>query len=67
MRGKHRRADRQKAIRAKIKAQKHDRKVWLLPAELVERIIEYQEERLLPSEVAAARDLLDSGLRSRGF
>lgn len=67
MTGTSRHADRQKAIRAKIKAKQVTRKVWTLPAGLVERIVDYQEARLLPTEVAAARELLDTELRARGF
>lgn len=61
------RLERQKRIRAKIKAQTFVRKVWLLPGEMTSRIVDYQEERLLPSEVDAARELLNSALIERGF
>lgn len=40
------------------------RKVWVLPADLSLRIVQYQAARALPSEVAAARELLESGLLS---
>lgn len=55
------------AIRAKAKAQPFVRKVWLLPREMSSRIIDYQEDHLLPSEVEAARRLLDIGLQSKGM
>lgn len=61
------RRERQKRIRAAIKAQTTVRKVWLLPAEMIERVLRYQEEKLLPSEVAAARELLNIGLKAKGF
>lgn len=55
------------AIRAKAKVQPFVRKVWLLPSEMSSRIIDYQEDQLLPSEVEAARRLLDIGLQLRGM
>lgn len=41
------------------------RRVYDLPNELVERILEFQKDRGLPSEVEAARRLLDQALKSR--
>ncbi len=41
------------------------RRVYALPVELVERIVEFQREKGLPSEVEAARRLLDDALKSR--
>lgn len=45
--------------------EKAQRRVYVLPRELVERIIAYQEELSLPSEVEAVRRLLDGALQSR--
>ncbi len=42
-----------------------ERKVWLLPAELSDRIRVYQTDLGIPSEVEAARRLLDSALQMR--
>ncbi|MDR3533409.1 MAG: hypothetical protein P4L90_22985 [Rhodopila sp.] len=42
-----------------------ERKVWLLPAELSERIRAYQTSQGIASEVEAARRLLDSALQLR--
>ncbi|GHA13155.1 hypothetical protein GCM10007989_04670 [Devosia pacifica] len=41
------------------------RRVYALPADLVERIVEYQREKGYPSEVEAVRRLLDDALKSR--
>lgn len=41
------------------------RRVYVLPTELVDRISAYQEEMGLPSEVEAARRLLDIALQVR--
>jgi hypothetical protein len=41
------------------------RRVYVLPNELVERIVAYQQEMGLQSEVEAARRLLDDALKSR--
>lgn len=41
------------------------RRVYALPQELADRIVEYQKEKGLPSEVEAARRLLDEALKSR--
>lgn len=41
------------------------RRVYALPADLVERIVEFQKEKGYPSEVEAARRLLDDALKSR--
>ena len=41
------------------------RRVYDLPTELVERIVEFQKDRSLPSEVEAARRLLDQALKNR--
>ena len=41
------------------------RRVYVLPSELVERITEFQTEMGLPSEVEAARRLLDEALKQR--
>ncbi|NRB16876.1 MAG: hypothetical protein HRU33_04690 [Rhodobacteraceae bacterium] len=41
------------------------RRVYDLPTELVERIVEFQKDKGLPSEVEAARRLLDQALKSR--
>lgn len=42
-----------------------ERKVWLLPAELSERIKAFQASQGITSEVEAARRLLDSALQMR--
>jgi hypothetical protein len=42
-----------------------ERKVWLLPAELSERIKAFQASQGISSEVEAARRLLDSALQMR--
>lgn len=44
---------------------KAQRRVYVLPNELVERIAAYQEELGLASEVEAVRRLLDGALKSR--
>lgn len=41
------------------------RRVYVLPAELVERVIQYQSDMKLPSEVEAVRRLLDDALQLR--
>ena len=41
------------------------RRVYDLPIELVDRIVEFQKDRGLPSEVEAARRLLDQSLKNR--
>lgn len=61
------RAERQRAIRAKIRGESFVRKVWLLSHDMADRIVNFQEDQLLPSEVEAARRLLDIGLRERGL
>lgn len=43
------------------------RRVWVLPSHQVDAILDYQEEHRLPSEVAAARELLDQALTAKGF
>ncbi|OQP84206.1 hypothetical protein BTR14_20610 [Rhizobium rhizosphaerae] len=45
--------------------EKSQRRVYVLPTELVERIIAYQTEMGIASEVEAARRLLDEALRHR--
>lgn len=45
--------------------EKAQRRVYALPAELVDRIVAYQNEMGLQSEVEAARKLLDDALKSR--
>jgi hypothetical protein len=45
--------------------EKTQRRVYVLPAELVGRIVAYQNEVGLSSEVEAARRLLDAALKSR--
>lgn len=45
--------------------EKSQRRVYGLPPELVERIVQYQKEMGLPSEVEAARRLLDAALMYR--
>lgn len=42
---------------------KTQRRVYVLPTELVERIVAYQQEVGISSEVEAARRLLDEGLK----
>ena len=44
---------------------KTQRRVYVLPTELVERIVAYQNEMGMQSEVEAARKLLDEALKSR--
>jgi len=41
------------------------RRVYALPTEMVERIVEYQQEKGFQSEVEAVRRLLDEALKSR--
>lgn len=41
------------------------RRVYVLPSELVERITAFQNEKRLPSEVEAVRRLLDEALKQR--
>lgn len=41
------------------------RRVYVLPTELVDRIVAFQNEKGLPSEVEAARRLLDEALKTR--
>lgn len=41
------------------------RRVYVLPSELVERIVEFQSDKNLPSEVEAVRRLLDEALKFR--
>ena len=41
------------------------RRVYALPAEMVDRIVEFQKEKGLQSEVEAVRRLLDNSLKSR--
>jgi hypothetical protein len=48
-----------------IVKEKTQRRVYVLPAELVERIVAFQNEVGLTSEVEAARRLLDGALKSR--
>ncbi len=45
--------------------EKTQRRVYVLPAELVDRIVAFQKETGLSSEVEAARRLLDDALKSR--
>lgn len=45
--------------------EKTQRRVYVLPTELVERIVAYQNDMGLPSEVEAARRLLDEALKYR--
>ena len=59
---------RQQAIRAAARsASPMARRTYLLPADLVARIVEYQAARLIPHEVVAVRELLDFGLGVKGF
>ena len=44
---------------------KAQRRVYVLPSELVTRIVAFQHEMGLPSEVEAARRLLDDALKRR--
>src|SRR6476646_673720 len=48
-----------------IVKEKTHRRVYVLPAELVDRIVAFQKEVGLSSEVEAARRLLDGALKSR--
>ena len=45
--------------------EKGQRRVYVLPAELLERVLAFQKETGLPSEVEAVRRLLDDALKSR--
>lgn len=45
--------------------EKTQRRVYVLPTELVERIVAFQEEKNFPSEVEAVRRLLDEALKHR--
>lgn len=47
---------------AKLK-EEGQRRVYVLPAELVERVVNYQRQRGLSSEVDAVRRLLDEALK----
>lgn len=57
------------AIKAALDAKDQDteRRVYVLPRELIGRLLDYQLEKLLPSEVATVRELLDDALGERGF
>ncbi|TPJ28032.1 hypothetical protein [Mesorhizobium sp. B2-7-2] len=46
-------------------APSQQRRVYVLPTELVERIVAFQNEMGMPSEVEAARRLLDDALKFR--
>ena len=41
------------------------RRVYMLPSDLVERVVQYQQDMKLPSEVEAVRRLLDDALQVR--
>lgn len=56
-----------KALKKVKNGRDAERVVWLLPQELLGRILDYQLEKLLPSEVAAARELLDFALGMNCF
>lgn len=43
------------------------RRVYVLPSVVVAKIIDYQVEHSLPSEVAAVRELLDRALIVKGY
>lgn len=49
----------------KPEKEQSERRVYVLPSELVERIREYQESQSIPSEVEAVRRLLDAALQMR--
>ena len=55
------------AIESALAAEKKnaERRVYVLPRELVGRVLDYQLAKLLPSEVAAVRELIEAGLRSQ--
>lgn len=55
------------AINAALDAQAKntEHRVYVLPRELIARVLDYQLERLLPSEVAAVRELLEAALSAR--
>lgn len=57
------------AVQAALASRAKDveRRVYLLPRELVARILDYQLDKLLPSEVAAVRELLETGLEAKGL
>lgn len=48
-----------------VESDKGQRRVYVLPNELVDRIVAYQNEMGIQSEVEAARRLLDEALKSR--
>ncbi len=62
-------AAKRKAVRRAVMAAEKTgvRRVYVLPKELVSRVLNHQMKMLLPTEVAAARDLLDRALTKEGF
>lgn len=52
-------------VAEKAEKEAAERRVYVLPAELVQRIRDYQEAQAIPSEVEAVRRLLDAALQMR--
>ena len=60
-------AAKRAAIQTALEAQAKkntDRRGYVLPRDLIARVLDYQLEKLLPSEVAAVRELLEMGLNA---
>lgn len=57
--------DKQLVILMANEKETTQRRVYVLPVELVNRIVAFQQEKGYPSEVEAARKLLDEALKSR--
>ena len=62
-------AGKRAAIEAALaeQAKAVERRVYVLPCVLVGRVLDYQLAKLLPSEVAAVRELLEIALDAKGF
>lgn len=59
----------QTALREAAEAEQRnsERRVYVLPIELLDRVLDYQLAHLLPSEVSAVRLLLEQALDAEGF
>lgn len=57
--------EKRRAIREAVGSANADskRRVYLLPTDVISRVLDYQLEQRLPSEVAAVRELIDIGLK----
>jgi len=61
------RRERSKRLRVLAKATPMERRIYVLPSRMVDEILTYQETRRLPTEISAARELLDQALTAKGF